>query len=144
MNICNVCMYVCMYVLYACIRVCMHLCVFACMYICTHVCIYVCMYVIFKLGFERNGGNCPSWEGELSGGIVRGIVRQGECPFLFRLQPACPIQSSISLFKLFQPGFYYRSASGSPLPASSTVTVLYLRIQIRIQIYLNQFHVEQY
>ena len=52
-------MYVCMYVLYAYIRVCMH----------------VCIYVIFKLGFERYGGNCPSWEGELSGGIVR-----GKCP----------------------------------------------------------------
>jgi len=27
------------------------------------------------LGFEWYGGNCPSWEGELSGGIVR-----GNCP----------------------------------------------------------------
>jgi len=22
------------------------------------------------LGFERYGGNCPSWEGELSGGVI--------------------------------------------------------------------------
>ena len=30
------------------------------------------IYIILKLGFERYGGNCPSWEGncpgELSGG----------------------------------------------------------------------------
>ena len=64
-----------MYVLYAYIRVRMHLCVYACMYICMHVCIHVCIYAIFKLGFERYGGNCPSWEVELSGGSVRGIVR---------------------------------------------------------------------
>src|SRR6218665_409684 len=62
----NICMYVCMYVLYAYIRV------YACMYICMHVCIHVCIYVIFKLGFERYGGNCPSWEGELSGGNFPG------------------------------------------------------------------------
>src|SRR6218665_659147 len=46
-----------------------------------HVCIHVCIYVIFKLGFERYGGNCPSWEGncpgELSGGSVRGGIVQG-------------------------------------------------------------------
>src|SRR6218665_4140438 len=66
-------MYCGMYVLYAYIRVCMHLCVYACMYICMHVRIHVCMYAIFKLGFEQYGrGNCPSWEGELSGGIVWG------------------------------------------------------------------------
>src|SRR6218665_2327685 len=62
--------------------VCMHLCVYACMYICMHVCIQVCIYVIFKLGFEWYGGNCPSWEGELSGGelsggSVRGRIVQG-------------------------------------------------------------------
>src|SRR6218665_3855708 len=43
-----------------------------------YVCIHVCIYVIFKLGFERYGGNCPSWEGELSGGIVRGGSVRGE------------------------------------------------------------------
>ena len=68
-------MCVCMYVLYAYIRVCMHLCVYACMYICMHVCIHVCIYVIFKLGFERYGGNCPSWEGELSGVVSGENVR---------------------------------------------------------------------
>ena len=80
----NICMYASMYVLYAYIRVCMHppsvvshpLCVYAFMYICMHVCIHVCIYIIFKLGFERYRGNCPSWEGELSGGIVR-----GKCPW---------------------------------------------------------------
>src|SRR6218665_2895532 len=69
-------MYVCMHVLCAYIRVCMHLCVYACMYIhvCMHVCIHVCIhvYVIFKLDFERYGENCPSWEGELSGGNCPG------------------------------------------------------------------------
>src|SRR6218665_3714954 len=65
----NICMYACMYVLYAYIHVCMHICVYACMHICMHVCIHVCLCVIFKLGFERYGGNCP-------GGIVR-----GKCPF---------------------------------------------------------------
>src|SRR6218665_1058688 len=59
-----VCMYVCMYVLYAYIRVCIHLCI----------------YVIFKLGFERYGGNCPSWEWELSGGNCPGEL-SGGCPF---------------------------------------------------------------
>ena len=44
------------------------------MYTCMHVCIHVCMYVIFNLDFERYGGNCPSWEGKLSG---------GKCPFPF-------------------------------------------------------------
>src|SRR6218665_3650589 len=74
------CMYASMYVLYAYIHVCMHICVYACMYICMHVCIHVCDYVIFKLGFERYGGNCPSWEGELSGGnCPEGSVR-GNCP----------------------------------------------------------------
>ena len=43
-----------------------------------HVCIHVCIYVIFKLGFERYGGNCPSWEGELSGGNCPGEVSGGE------------------------------------------------------------------
>src|SRR6218665_80489 len=72
----NICMYACMSVFYAYIRVYMHLCVYACMYICMIVCIHVCIYIIFKWGFERYGwGNCPSWEGELSGGIVR-----GKCP----------------------------------------------------------------
>ena len=72
-----------MYVFYAYIRVCMHLCVYACMYISVHT----CMYVIFKLDFEQNGrGNFPSWEGELSGGIVRGgnvrspTIREGTNP----------------------------------------------------------------
>ena len=73
-------MYACMYVLYAYIRVCMHLCVYACMYICMHVCIQVCIYVIFKLGVERYGGNCLSWEGELSGGNCPGEVSGGNCP----------------------------------------------------------------
>src|SRR6218665_300167 len=69
-------MHACMYVLYAHIRVFVHLCVYACMYICMHVCTHVCIYVIFKLGLERYGGNCPSWEGELSGGELSG----GKCP----------------------------------------------------------------
>ena len=42
------------------------------------MCIHVCIYVIFKLGFERYGGNCPSWEGELSGEIVQGGIVRGE------------------------------------------------------------------
>src|SRR6218665_454247 len=50
------------------------LCIYVCA--CIYVYMHVCIYVIFKLGFERYGGNCPSWEGELSGGIVR-----GNCPF---------------------------------------------------------------
>jgi len=74
----NICMYVCMYVLYEYIRVCLHLCVYACMYICMYVCIHVCICVIFKLGFE---GNCPSWEGELSGSIVWGKCPGKKCPF---------------------------------------------------------------
>src|SRR6218665_3337325 len=64
--------------MYVCI-VCVYVCVYECMYrayICMHVCIHVCIYVIFKLGFERYGGNCPSWEGELSGGNCPG----GKCP----------------------------------------------------------------
>jgi len=65
-----------MYVLYAYIRVCMHLCVYTCMYIGMHVCIHVYMHVIFKLGFERyDRGNCPSWEGQLSGELSG-----GNCP----------------------------------------------------------------
>ena len=62
-------------------HVCMHVCI-VCVYTCVHasmcICMYVYMYVcvILKLGFERYGGNCPSWEGELSGGIVQG----GKCP----------------------------------------------------------------
>ena len=37
-----------------------------------------CMHAIFKLGFELFGrGNCPSWEGDLSGGL---IVRGVNCP----------------------------------------------------------------
>src|SRR6218665_1327849 len=71
-----VCKHVCIVYVITYIRVCLHLCVYAFMYICMHVCIQVCIYVIFKLGFDRyGGGNCPSWEGELSGGIVR-----GNCP----------------------------------------------------------------
>src|SRR6218665_3006942 len=71
-------MYVCMYGLYSYICVCIHLCVDACMFICMHVCIHVCMYIILKLGFEQYGrGNCPSWEGKLSGGIVRGEFSGG-------------------------------------------------------------------
>src|SRR6218665_948886 len=64
-------MNICRYVFYAYISVCMHLCVYACMFICMHVCIHVCIYVILKLDFERYWGNCPSLEGELSGGIFR-------------------------------------------------------------------------
>jgi len=81
MHACMYCMriYVC-----ACIYVYMHVCI-SCMYICMHVCKHVCIYVIFKLGFEWYGGNCPSWEGELSGGIVRGNcpgeLSGGKCPF---------------------------------------------------------------
>ena len=46
-----------------------------------HVCIHACIYVIFKLGFEWYGGNCPTWEGELSrGNCPRGIFRRGNCP----------------------------------------------------------------
>ena len=42
-----------------------------------YVCIHVCMYVILKLGFERyERGNCPSWEGELSGGELFGGVHE--------------------------------------------------------------------
>src|SRR6218665_623785 len=76
----NICMYACMYVLYAYIHVCMHLCVYACMYICMHVCIQVYTYVIFKLGFERYGGNCPSWAGIVRGKLSGESVRGGNCP----------------------------------------------------------------
>src|SRR6218665_2611921 len=69
-------MYVCMYVLYAYIRVCIHLCVYACMYICMQVCIHVCIYVIFKLGFERYGGELS----KLGVRIVRGNCPGGDCP----------------------------------------------------------------
>jgi len=70
-------MHVCIVCIYTCVQLCMHLCVYACMYICMHVCIHACMYEILKLGFERYGrGNCPSWEGELSGGELSG----GNCP----------------------------------------------------------------
>src|SRR6218665_4009690 len=51
-------MNICRYVFYAYISVCMH----------------VCIYVILKLDFERYWGNCPSWEGEWSGGIFRGLL----------------------------------------------------------------------
>src|SRR6218665_1651463 len=82
-------MYACMQY-YACMY-CMRIYECACIYVYMHVCIYVCMcaymyvhciYIIFKLGFERNGGNSPSWEGELSGGIVRGgkLSGEGNCP----------------------------------------------------------------
>src|SRR6218665_20696 len=47
--------------------VCVYTFVHTSMYICMHVCLHVCIYVIFKFGFERYRGNCPSWEGELSG-----------------------------------------------------------------------------
>src|SRR6218665_4175492 len=72
MHACMYCMriYVC-----ACIYVYMHVCI-SCMYICMHLCKHICIYVIFKLGFERYGGNCPSWEGELSGGELS----RGNCP----------------------------------------------------------------
>src|SRR6218665_880496 len=78
-----VCMYACMYCMRiyvsACICVYMHVCI-----LCMHVCIHVCMYVIFKLDFERYRGNCPSWEGELSGGELSGagiIWGREKCPF---------------------------------------------------------------
>ena len=73
-------MHACMYCMriYVCAKLCMHLCVYACMYICTHVCIHVCIYVIFKLGFERYGGNCPSWEGNCPGEVSGGELSRGE------------------------------------------------------------------
>src|SRR6218665_281063 len=80
-------MYACMY--------CMRIYVCACIYVYMHVCIYVCMcaymyvYNIYFSSYVLSGtvGNCPSWEGELSGGELseEGSVRegncQGECPF---------------------------------------------------------------
>src|SRR6218665_666241 len=79
-----VCMHVCIVCIYTCVNASMCICNYACMYICMHVYMHVCIYVIFKLGFERYGGNCPSWEGELSGwglsggGSVRWGIVQGE------------------------------------------------------------------
>src|SRR6218665_666836 len=70
-----VCLHVCIVCVYTCVHTSMCICMYVYMYATMHVCIHVCIYVIFKLGFERYGGNCPSWEGELSGGIVR-----GNCP----------------------------------------------------------------
>ena len=60
----NICMYACMY--------CMHIYVCACIYVYMHVYIHVCMYVILKLDLSGTGGNCPSWERELSGGELSG------------------------------------------------------------------------
>src|SRR6218665_4149773 len=56
------------------------ICMHEYMYVCMHVCIYVCIYVIFKLGVKRYDGNCPSWEGNCPGGIVRGKCPGGNCP----------------------------------------------------------------
>src|SRR6218665_1728830 len=85
-----VCMYVCMYVLSA--------------YIHVRVCMHLCVYVIFKLGFERYGGNCPSWEGELSGGIVRGEVSgrivRGKCPFPKHYSASCSSSILMTSFKM--------------------------------------------
>src|SRR6218665_719445 len=70
-----VCMYACMYCVRIYVCACIYVyCVYACLYICMQVCIHVCIhvYVIFKLDFERYGENCPSWEGELSGGNCPG------------------------------------------------------------------------
>src|SRR6218665_1598806 len=65
-------MYVCTHVCIVCIYTCVYASMCICMYVYMYACVHTCIYVIFKLGFERYGGNCPSWEGELSGGIVRG------------------------------------------------------------------------
>src|SRR6218665_264861 len=72
-------MYACMYYMhiYVCayIYVYMHVCTCIYVHVYMYACVHTYIYVIFKLGFERYGGNCPSWEGELSGEIV-----QGSCP----------------------------------------------------------------
>src|SRR6218665_2314934 len=87
--------------------VCMHLCVYACMYICMHVCIQVCIYVIFKLGFEWYGGNCVSWEGELSGGNCPGEVSGGNCP---GGEMSGPRYNSI-LILVIRSGYFYSASS---------------------------------
>ena len=70
-------MYVRRHVCIVCVYTCVHASMCICMYVYMYACVHTCRYVIFKLGFERHGGDCPSGEGELSGGIVR----RGKCPF---------------------------------------------------------------
>src|SRR6218665_56652 len=85
----------------------MHLCENTCMYIGMHVCIHVCMHVIFNLGFKQYGrGNCPSWEGKLSGWgeLSRGIIWVGECPFPHIYILATGLLSS-NWTSLMQPNF---------------------------------------
>ena len=65
-----VCKHICIVRVYTCVHASMCICIYV--YMCAYIMIHVCIYVIFKLGFERYGGNCPSWEGELSGGEVSG------------------------------------------------------------------------
>ena len=50
-----------------------------CMYVYMYACVHTCIYVILKLDFERYWGNCPGWEGELSGGFSGGNC-PGNCP----------------------------------------------------------------
>ena len=65
-------MYVCIVCIYMCVHasVYMYVCIYIC--ICAYMYVTVCIYIILKLGFERYRGNCPSWEGEWSGGNCPG------------------------------------------------------------------------
>src|SRR6218665_1300250 len=80
-----VCKHVCIVCVYTCVHASMCICIYVYMYACVHtcmyICIHVCIYVIFKLGFERCRGNCPSWEGKLSGrNCPGGKYPGGKCP----------------------------------------------------------------
>src|SRR6218665_1823803 len=84
-------MYVCMHVCIVCVYTCVHASMCICMYVYMYACVHTCMYyVIFKSGFERYGGNCPSWEGELSGNCPGGIVQGGNVR-----SPACAMFSNL-------------------------------------------------
>ena len=67
-------MYVCLHVCIVCVYTCVHASICICMYVYMYACVHTCMYICnFQVGFWAvQGGNCPSWEGELSGGKCPG------------------------------------------------------------------------
>jgi len=67
---------------------------------CIYVYMHVCMYVIFKLGFERYRGNCPSWEGNCPGGNCPGGEMSVPTHWLFERMILCrnAIDRYFSLF----------------------------------------------
>jgi len=69
---------------------------YVCMYICMYMCVYVYMYMYVCIIYW---GNClgktsyPKREGELSGGIVRGIIHGG---IVLHSYTACAIAPSMA------------------------------------------------